>query len=60
MTSIQIKKIERIARESSVFARKALKKSNELQAFLSLLEFKSGKINSHQSVDQLFKKLKIV
>lgn len=59
MTNIQIKKIERIARESSVFAKKALQKSDELQAYLSLLEYKSGKTRSHKSVDDLFRKLKI-
>lgn len=58
MTNTQIKKIEKMARESSEFARKALKKSDELQAFLSLLECKSGKVNSYQSVDQLFRKMK--
>jgi len=59
MTNLQIKKIEKMAHESDVFARKALKKSNELQAFLSLIECKSGKINPHRSVDELFRKLKI-
>lgn len=59
MTNTQIKKIEKIARESSIFARKALKKSNELQVFLSLIDYKSGKINSHRSVDELFRKLRI-
>jgi len=59
MTNTQIKKIEKIAHESSVFARKALKKSNELQVFLSLLDYKSGKVNSHRSVDELFRKLRI-
>jgi hypothetical protein len=59
MTNLQIKKIEKMARESTVFAKKALKKSNELQVFLSLLECKSGKINSHKSIDELFRKLKI-
>lgn len=59
MTNIQIKKIEKMARESSLFARKALKKSNELQVFLSLLEYKCGKTNSYRSVGELFRKLKI-
>lgn len=59
MTNLQIKKIEKIARESSMFAKKALEKSNELQAFLSLLDYKSGKINAYKSVDDLFRKLKI-
>lgn len=59
MTNIQIKKIEKMAHESSVFARKALKKSNELQTFLSLLEYKSGKVNPYRSIDELFKKLRI-
>ncbi len=60
MTSLQIKKIERLAKESSEFAQKAIKKSNELQTFLSLIEYKSGKIRRHDSVDELFKKLGIV
>jgi len=59
MTNLQIKKIERIARESSIFAKKALRKSNELQTFLSLIEYKSGKTRSHNSVDELFRKLRI-
>lgn len=60
MTSLQIKKIERLAKESSEFAQKAIKKSNELQTFLSLIEYKSGKIRRYNSVDELFKKLGIV
>ena len=59
MTNIQIKKIEKIAKESSIFARKALQKSSELQAYLSFLEYKDGKKKTHRSIDELFKKLKI-
>lgn len=60
MTSLQIKKIERLAKESTEFAQKAMRKSNELQAFLSLIEYKSGKVRRHNSIDELFKKLGIV
>ena len=59
MTVSQIKKIEKIAQESAVYARKSLAKSDELYVLLSLLDAKAGNVNRHSSVDGLFRKLKI-
>lgn len=59
MSDIEIKKINKIAIESVQYAKKAMLKANELQAYLSLLDFKSGKTNSYRSVKDIFKKLKI-
>jgi hypothetical protein len=59
MSESEIKKVNKIANESINFAKKAMKGANELQAYLSLLDFKVGKTNSYKSVKDLFKKLKI-
>lgn len=59
MTITQTKRIEKIVEESARYARKALAKSAELYAFLSLLEAKAGKVKHYSSVDEIFKKLKI-
>jgi hypothetical protein len=40
VTTSDTKRIERIARESADLARKTLKKTNELEAYLSLLDKK--------------------
>jgi len=53
-----IKQAEKIARESADLARKSLRKSNELQAYLSLLEHKAGRVREHVSVRALVRKLK--
>ncbi len=59
MTTVELEKIERIAAESVAFARRALRKSDELEAYLSLLEYRAGKVNNYPSVQALFKKLKL-
>lgn len=59
MTTSQIKKIEKIAKESASYARKSLAKSDELYALLSLLEAKAGKVHRYASVEDVFRKLKI-
>jgi hypothetical protein len=59
MTTADTKRIERIARESADLARKSLKKSNELEAYLSVLEYRAGKVRRHKSVPDLFRKLKL-
>lgn len=59
MTTVQLQKIEKIAAQSASFARKAIHKSNELEAYLSLLEYRAGKVTKHKSVSALFKRLKI-
>jgi hypothetical protein len=42
MTAADTKRMERIARESAVAARKSLKKCNELEAYLGLLDYRAG------------------
>jgi mRNA interferase YafQ len=43
MTSTDAKTIERLARESADLARRALVKTNELEAYLGLLDYRAGK-----------------
>jgi hypothetical protein len=59
MTATEIKKLEKLANESARYARKALQKSDEMEAYLSVLEHKAGKTKKYRSVDELFKKLKV-
>ena len=59
MTTKEIKKIEKMASESAKYARKAMAKSNELYAVLSVLEAKSGKVKRFTSASSLFKRLKV-
>ncbi len=59
MSDAEIKKINKIASDSISFAKKAMQRANELQAYLSLLDYKFGKTNSYKSVKEIFKKLKI-
>lgn len=59
MTALELQKIEKIATESATLARKALRKSDELEAYLSLLEYRTQKVRTHKSVDALFRKLKL-
>jgi len=55
MTSVELKNAERLARESADLARKAIRKSEELEAYLSALEYRAGKIRRHTSVASLFR-----
>jgi hypothetical protein len=59
MTTQQIKRIEKIAEQSLKYAKQAIKKSDELHALLSLMQYKAGKKKEYSSVNALFKKLKI-
>jgi hypothetical protein len=45
MTAQETKNIERLATESADLARKSLKKSNELEAYLGLLDYRAGKVH---------------
>ncbi len=47
-----------MARESAQLAKRALGKANELEAYLSLLEYRAGKTYAYKSVSELFKKLR--
>ncbi len=55
MTTKQIQKIEKMASESLKYANQAIKKSEELQGVLSLMEYKMGKKNGYSSVGGIFK-----
>ena len=59
MTTSQMKRIEKIAEASVVYARRSLAKSDELHALLSLLEAKAGEVHRYASVEDVFRKLKI-
>ena len=59
MTTAQTKRLEKMASESMRYARRAIVKSNEMQAILSLMEAKAGKVKQYSSVDDIFRKLKI-
>ncbi len=59
MTTAQIQKIEKMVTESTVFAKKAIRKSNELEAYLSLMQYRFGNVAEHKSVKTLFKKIKL-
>jgi peptide deformylase len=56
LTIADTKRIERIARESADLARRSLKKSNEIEACLSVMEYRAGKIRRRKSVRDLFRK----
>ena len=58
MTTAQMQRIQKIATESASLARKALRKSNELEAYLSLFEYKAGNVRSYKTVREIFKKIK--
>jgi len=59
MTTKEIKRLEKLANESTQHAKKAIAKSNEMHALLSLLEYKLGRKKTITSVDALFRRLKI-
>ena len=58
MTTIEIRRAEKIASESARYARKALQKSDELQTYLSMLEYKTGKTKTYPSVRAIIRAAK--
>jgi hypothetical protein len=58
MSTADTKRIERLAAESARLARRTLKKTNELEAFLSPLEYKAGKVREYPSVAALMRKVR--
>jgi hypothetical protein len=58
MTIKQLQKIEKMANESMKYARAAIKKNEQLQSFLSVIEYKKGIKNEYSSVDDIFRKIK--
>jgi hypothetical protein len=58
MTTAQIKKAEKIASESMRYARKAIQKTGELEAYLSFIEYKAGKTKAYPSVRAIIRAAK--
>lgn len=58
MTSTDAKTIERLARESAELARRALVKTNELEAYLGLLDYRAGKVREIKSIPGYFRSLR--
>ncbi len=58
MTTADTKRIEKIARESADLARKTLKKTNELEAYLSALEYKTRRVREIKSIRGYFRSLR--
>jgi hypothetical protein len=58
MTTADTKRIEKIARESADLARKSLQKSNELEAYLGLLDYRAGKVREIKSIPAFFSSLR--
>jgi hypothetical protein len=58
MSAQETKNIERLAAESADLARKSLKKSNELEAYLGLLDYRAGKVREIKSVRAHFRSLR--
>lgn len=44
MTTAQMKKAEKLAEASKRYARKSLEKSRELEIYLSILDYKAGRV----------------
>jgi hypothetical protein len=55
MTTADTKRIEKLAAESARLARKALQKSDELEAYLGLLDYRAGKVREIKSVGAYFR-----
>jgi hypothetical protein len=58
MTAQETKNIQRLAAESAALARKSLKKSNELEAYLGLLDYRAGKVREIKSIPAFFRSLR--
>jgi hypothetical protein len=58
MTAADIKQAEKLARESAALAHKALQKSNELEAYLGLLDYHAGRVREIKSVSDFFRSLR--
>ena len=49
MTTMQLKKAERLAEASKRYAQKSLEKSRELEQYLSILDYKTGNVREFGS-----------
>ena len=60
MTALQLKRAEKLAEASQRYARKSLQKSEELETYLSVLEYKAGRVKEYPSVAAIFRAAKRV
>jgi hypothetical protein len=58
MTITDLKKIEKLASESARYAQKSLRKSDELELYLSMLEYKTGNVKMYRSAKDLIRTAK--
>ncbi len=58
MTTTQMKRIEKLAEASRRYAKKSLEKSRELEIYLSILDYKAGRVKEYSSVDAMFRAAK--
>ena len=58
MTTAQMKKAEKLAEASKRYAQKSLQKSRELEVYLSVLDYKAGRVKEYKSVDAMFRAAK--
>ena len=50
MTTMELKKAEKLAEASRRYAQKSLEKSRELEIYLSVLDYKAGRVQEFPSV----------
>lgn len=58
MTTTQFKKAEKLAEASRRYARKSLEKSRELEIYLSILDYKAGRVLEFPSVRAIIRAAK--
>gem|GEM_PF-1155813 len=58
MTTAQLRKAEKLAETSRRYAHKSLQKSRELETYLSILDYKAGRVKEYPSVDAIFRAAK--
>jgi len=50
MTTMELKKAEKLAEASRRYAHKSLQKSRELEIYLSVLDYKAGRVQEFSSI----------
>jgi hypothetical protein len=58
MTTTELKKVEKLAEASRRYAHKSLQKSRELEIYLSVLDYKAGRVKEYPSIDAIFRAAK--
>lgn len=58
MTTMELKKAEKLAEASRRYAHKAMEKSRELEIYLSTLDYKAGRVKEYKTVDAIFRAAK--